>query len=159
MPPFDWKTMYFESNETFYEIDFFLVAKQTASHNNFGMSKRFEKLSYFLSSAPFYVHTLEKQSMECRFWQAELLYRPEDNTQFKKHGKENEKLLGVIKEIGSEVLHQSCLHLQETHFSRGDCRLDFQRRSWKVCAETLLRSNRIYAFIYPLTALKIWPHM
>lgn len=109
------------------------------------MSERFENLSYFLSSAPFYVHSLEKQSMECRFWQAEVLYGPEYNPQFKKRGKENGKLLGAIGEIGNDVLYQSCLHLQETHFSSGDYRLNFQRESWKVCAETLSRSNRIYA--------------
>lgn len=64
---------------------------------------------------------------------------------FEKRGKENGKLLGAIGEIGNDVLYQSCPHLQETHFSSGDYRLNFQRESWKVCAETLLRSNRIYA--------------
>lgn len=69
---------------------FFLVCKQTSSHNNFGMSERFEKLSFFLSSSPLYVRSLENQSMECRFWQAELLYRPEYNSQFKNMGKKME---------------------------------------------------------------------
>lgn len=42
-------------------IFFFLVRKQTSSHNNFGMSERFEKLFYFLSSAPFYYIVLKNR--------------------------------------------------------------------------------------------------
>lgn len=76
---------------------FFSVGKRTSSHNNFDMSERLEKSSYFLSSSPFYVHGLENQSMECRFWQAELLYGPEYNSQFKYMGKKMENYLEQLK--------------------------------------------------------------
>lgn len=85
-----------------------VVVKQASLYSNLSVSKRTEKLLFPLFQAPFYLHSLGKQSIECRRI-CLYLYKQNFYTDLiiilllLKKKKKIKKLLGIIEELGSNI--------------------------------------------------------